>query len=259
MKRFRLLVIQFLILLTINGCKSDLPKLKVVTADWEKLDKKVTRKGIRYNIWKGQTNIFSNFDLYAITLSPGKSKKVASDSHPDTEDLLIVKEGTLSLDIEGNTDVLEPGSVALIRPGDHYSVKNPDGSPVTFYIHKWKVLNKPEKSRQSGSIIYHWDKILFISNAKGGRRQVFQHHTSLISDLEMHVTTLNEGIQSHAPHTHADEEIILLVKGEALMMVDGKPFPMTPGSLLFVDGEIPHGIENTGKGQCEYFAYRFKP
>jgi (S)-ureidoglycine aminohydrolase len=74
----------------------------------------------------------------------------------------------------------------------------------------------------------------------------------------MHVTTLNEGLPSHPPHTHPEEEIILLIKGNATMQVENKDFVMSPGDFVFAASGDSHGIRNSGKGQCEYFAFQWK-
>jgi quercetin dioxygenase-like cupin family protein len=74
----------------------------------------------------------------------------------------------------------------------------------------------------------------------------------------MHVTTLNAGLPSHAPHKHAQEEIILLIRGNATMTVENKEYPMSPGDFVFAASGDFHGIRNTGKEQCEYFAFQWK-
>jgi len=79
----------------------------------------------------------------------------------------------------------------------------------------------------------------------------------LLKDLEMHVTTLNEGITSHEEHVHSNEEIILVIKGEVEESIDGTPHRMGPGSLILLTDNVSHGIKNVGKGQCEYFAFKW--
>ena len=93
---------------------------------------------------------------------------------------------------------------------------------------------------------------------RGGRRDFFNRPTSTCKKFEMHVTTLHEGLPSHAPHTHPEEEIILLLKGNATMEVDNEYYEMAPGDFVFAASGDLHGIRNSGKGQCEYFAFQWK-
>lgn len=73
----------------------------------------------------------------------------------------------------------------------------------------------------------------------------------------MHATTLKEGVASHAAHTHADEEIILVKSGTVEETINGTPYKLGPGSVIFLSNDDPHGIRNAGEGQCEYYAIRW--
>jgi (S)-ureidoglycine aminohydrolase len=95
-------------------------------------------------------------------------------------------------------------------------------------------------------------------NERGGRRDFFDRPTATTTNYEMHVTTLNEGLPSHAPHTHPAEEVILLIKGDAVMSIDNKDYSGSAGALFYLPSESLHGIRNTGKGQCEYFAFQWR-
>ena len=72
----------------------------------------------------------------------------------------------------------------------------------------------------------------------------------------MHVTSLNEGNKSHDPHTHFDEEIIVVLTGEVEEMINGANY-QAAGSVIFLSSMDPHGIRNAGKGRCEYYAIRW--
>ncbi len=104
-----------------------------------------------------------------------------------------------------------------------------------------------------------WKDFDYEKTAKGGKRFVLRQPTTMLEELEMHVTTLNEGMKSHGQHTHADEEIILVLKGEVEELIDGKAYSTEAGSLIFLNSNIPHGIRNIGQGPCEYFAIRWIP
>jgi (S)-ureidoglycine aminohydrolase len=76
--------------------------------------------------------------------------------------------------------------------------------------------------------------------------------------FDMHATTLKEKIASHAPHTHAEEEIVLLLRGNGKMNIDGKFYDVIPGQVIWLSSEISHAIENSGDSECEYFAFQWK-
>lgn len=46
--------------------------------------------------------------------------------------------------------------------------------------------------------------------------------------------------------------------GQVEELIDGSPYRVGPGSLIFLRSNIPHGIRNIGRGQCEYYAFKWK-
>jgi (S)-ureidoglycine aminohydrolase len=76
--------------------------------------------------------------------------------------------------------------------------------------------------------------------------------------FEMHVTTLNEGLKSHDPHTHRAEEIVLMINGNSEMQIGENFYKGSVGDLFFLGSNIPHAIRNVGAGSCMYFAIQWE-
>ena len=74
----------------------------------------------------------------------------------------------------------------------------------------------------------------------------------------MHTTALNPGLESHAQHTHREEEIILIIRGNVTMHIGDKFIPAAPGDVVFLPSMVPHALKNTGTEQCEYFAFQWR-
>jgi (S)-ureidoglycine aminohydrolase len=234
-------------------------KLKTAVYKWEDLKTEETGSGKRMQILEGKTNALDYLEAHVTTLNPGKAPH-GSHTHSDMEELIIVKEGLIETTVKGNKKVLGPGSVILALPGDEHGIWNAGETKASYYIIRWKTRNEPDlvRSKNSGgSQFYDWNEIEFQTTNKGGKRQVMDRSTALLSQLEMHVTTLNEGAASHAEHVHSNEEIILIIKGEVEESINGTPHRMGPGSVIFLTDEISHGIKNAGSGQCEYFAFKW--
>ncbi len=162
--------------------------------------------------------------------------------------------------IAGKTGTLETGSIALIMPHDEHSFENQSDQPVTYYVMRYEAT-RPEAERGAkvgGSFVKHWKELEYKPNDKGGRRNVFDATTAQSERFEMHVTTLNEGLMSHPPHTHQAAEILLLVEGQAEESIAGKWIPAEVGDIIFLQSQVPHAIRNTGKGACTYFAFQFE-
>ncbi|WP_435006280.1 cupin domain-containing protein [Tundrisphaera lichenicola] len=58
---------------------------------------------------------------------------------------------------------------------------------------------------------------------------------------------LDAGKTPHPPHTHPEEEIMVIEQGNGEIEVDGKITEVGPGSVMYTTPNVPHGIVNTGK------------
>jgi (S)-ureidoglycine aminohydrolase len=252
---FTLLSVSCLIVFSQN-----LKKLDTYTYDWEKLEVKKTKSGEKRQIFEGHTNDLSYFEVHVTTLNPGKAPH-GSHVHSDMEELIIVKEGLIEQSINGKKKVVGPGSVILALPGDDHGIWNAGDTQASYYIIRWRAdteLNVDRAKNSGGSKFYDWNEIEYKNTTKGGKRQFMRRPTALLEELEMHVTTLNEGVMSHGEHVHDSEEIIIVLKGEVEESIAGTPHRLGPGSLILLTDDVPHGIQNVGKGQCEYFAFKWK-
>lgn len=57
---------------------------------------------------------------------------------------------------------------------------------------------------------------------------------------------LDAGQSPHAPHTHAEEEVMVIESGTGEIVCDGKATKIGPGSVMYSTPNAPHGIVNTG-------------
>jgi mannose-6-phosphate isomerase-like protein (cupin superfamily) len=57
---------------------------------------------------------------------------------------------------------------------------------------------------------------------------------------------LDPGKTPHPPHTHLEEEIMVIEQGHGDIEVDGKITKVGPGSVMYTTPNVPHGIVNTG-------------
>ncbi len=65
-------------------------------------------------------------------------------------------------------------------------------------------------------------------------------------DLVIGRLVLNPGESPHPPHVHPEEEVMVIEAGHGEIFVDGKTTPIGPGSVMFTEPEVSHGIRNTG-------------
>src|SRR5206468_6375792 len=71
-----------------------------------------------------------------------------------------------------------------------------------------------DDSKLMGPTVSHWDEMTPKKTATGEVRSLCKSPTATVDQLEMHITTLNPGLESHPPHRHVNEELIILREGE---------------------------------------------
>src|SRR5581483_11125363 len=82
--------------------------------------------------------------------------------------------------------------------------------------------------------VFNFDQLKVQSTTSGEKRAVFQQATATLDQLEVHITTLDPGQQSHPPHRHPHEEMMFLKEGTLEAFVNGEHIPMPTGSVLFL-------------------------
>jgi (S)-ureidoglycine aminohydrolase len=218
-----------------------------------------TSKNSSIVMLSGSGTDLSNLEIMAEVLATGEKKKVQLTNVE--EHLVLVKSGVLTITIKDSTFSLVKGSIALIMPGEKYSVNNSDTAPCEFHVMKYQSKAPVDLARgksSGGSFVRDWNKLTFKPHDRGGVRPYFTKATAMSKRFEMHVTTLNEGNISHPPHTHRAEEIILVLEGNVDILIGENRYKGKPGDVLFLPSNLPHGLTNDGKGQCVYFAYQWE-
>jgi XRE family transcriptional regulator, regulator of sulfur utilization len=102
-----------------------------------------------------------------------------------------------------------------------------------------------------------WDSFKVETTKVGARRQVFQDPTATLDELEMHITTLNAGESPHPPHTHPDEELLIVKDGNIESVLADKTTPLGPGGIIFHASNQPHTVRNTGTAPATYYVIKW--
>jgi mannose-6-phosphate isomerase-like protein (cupin superfamily) len=227
--------------------------------DWEKVPVKKTVSGEVKDFLRDPTRSLEMFEIKAVTLFPDKEKW--NSKVPDaTDDLIIIKEGIAEIRVNEEQKILGEGSVIVAGEDNELTILNHNKSNLVFYIISFKPFggsNKTVSPLKISPLFVDWKNVEFKPSENGGRRNIMQQKTSVLKELEIHVTTLKEGLPSHAAHTHPDEEIILVRKGYVEETIKGESFRLGRGSIIFLTNDDLHGISNSGKGECEYYAIRW--
>ncbi|MBC8027290.1 MAG: cupin domain-containing protein [Steroidobacteraceae bacterium] len=103
------------------------------------------------------------------------------------------------------------------------------------------------------STAWAWSDLKPHKTEVGERRDVVQQPTRTLDELEMHITTLNPRTTSHPPHTHPNEEMVIVREGTLQAHVNGKEVVVQAGGVLFYASMQPHGVKNIGDTPATYY------
>ena len=92
---------------------------------------------------------------------------------------------------------------------------------------------------------------------------IFRGATANLSFLSCHVSTLKSGCSPHPPHTHDDDEILLMLRGEAEVTLPraarkaDRRMRLTPGHFAYYPPHFAHTIRATGDSPANYLMFRW--
>lgn len=108
------------------------------------------------------------------------------------------------------------------------------------------------------STLFEWTTLTAQPNRTGEVRRVVQKATATLEELEIHITTLRPGEESHPPHRHVNEEILIVKEGTVEALVNGEQKRGGPGSLIFQASNQLHNIRNVGSTPATYHVINWK-
>lgn len=116
-----------------------------------------------------------------------------------------------------------------------------------------------ENSLNSGA--FHYDQLpLHIANNNAQIRMIMRGKLATGEGIEVHETTLPPGgAPTVATHHHLHSEMWLVRDGTIELTVNGKAYPLGPGSVGFARSNDEHGIRNIGNTEATYFLIAVGP
>ena len=103
------------------------------------------------------------------------------------------------------------------------------------------------------SHVYEPDQSLDLAGKpkKGSRIFYGTDHSGFA--LEMHQTELGPGVESHPPHKHVHEELMVVMDGQLQTWVEGKTQLAARGAVVYFGSNQMHNVRNTGQVPVRYY------
>lgn len=110
-----------------------------------------------------------------------------------------------------------------------------------------------------GPSVWRWEDMKAHDTDVGAYAQIAKGPTATLDELEMHVTTLKPGLSSHPPHTHANEELVIIREGQVETLSGDAWKTVGPGGVIFNASNSPHALKNVGTTNAVYHVINWKP
>lgn len=95
--------------------------------------------------------------------------------------------------------------------------------------------------------------------------RLFRGTTTCVGDLGCHISALDPAVTPHPPHQHTEEEILILMSGEAdLILPEQEAITGTlrhrldVGDLVYYPAGYPHSIEAAGLEPANYLMFKWR-
>ena len=232
--------------------------LKSKVYQWDTNNNGSSAKLQKSTIFGGEGGVLAKHAMIGISIPSGK--KWEGKATTKIEKFYIIKTGTADIELNDQKIQLNRGSVVCVLPGDKIQIKNNSTNLLQLYEMSYsagKKINIERGVKGGGSFITLWDNIKFKPHERGGVRQFFDRPTAMLNRFDIHVTQLNVGFKSHEPHTHVNEEIILMLDGNAEMQIGTDHQKANPGDVVLLGSNILHNLTNIGNTACLYFAIQW--
>lgn len=226
---------------------------------WEELQVRPTNAGERRDVADNPTPTLAVFECHITTLNPGRA------SHPphkhNQEELIFMKEGTVEIHLNGQTQRAGPGSVFFYASNDMHNITNVGEGRATYWVVNLASavthdLEKQNKASTLKSGVFDWTKLTATPTPSGERRDVCRGSTVTLENLSVHISTVKAGEATHAPHRHPDEEMIIVKEGALDVTINGKTDRANAGSIILFASNDLHGMRNAGTSSATYYVIR---
>jgi len=237
-------------------------RLGSVVIDWSGLPVRPTGVGQRRDVADRPTATLVRLESHVTTLNAGATSH-PPHRHPQ-EELIFVRDGTVDVRINDRVQRAGPGALLFFASNDLHNLANVGDRPVTYVVIQFttaatQAVGAPAAAPTSGllrSAVFDWSALTVKPTQTGERRELFNSPTATFANLECHATTVNPGEAPHAPHRHADEEILVMKQGTIQVEINGVTRAAGPDSVVFFASGERHGVRNAGSKPATYYVIR---
>jgi XRE family transcriptional regulator, regulator of sulfur utilization len=117
------------------------PVMGSAVFDWNAIPAKATDVGSVRSFFKARTATVDELEVHVTTLDPGKSPH-PPHRHPN-EEMVIIKQGTVEVLVNGEWKRVGPGSVIFNASNQLHGLRNVGTEQAIYHVINWKTAATP--------------------------------------------------------------------------------------------------------------------
>jgi len=172
-----------------------------------------------------------------IRFAPGRSQP---QTLGEVQGILYVVGGSGTLHVDGAEHSLGPETGAYLVAGETFEIDNPGPEPIVTVV----VTSRPPNGsvpRPNPRVVRYRDRPDHPAG-KGREFRYLVHRDTGCPDVTQFVGTIPPG---RAPdHSHVYDEVIYVLEGRGTLHVEGREFPIEPGTCMHLPPLLEHALEN---------------
>ena len=197
------------------------------------------------------------FSHYLMEVQSGGGSK-RPDDDAKAEHVLFVTKGSISIDLDEQSNLLDTGGYAYIPAGVTWSLQNNKAQPATFHwIRKrYQIINglpKPDFFITSDSLI----KPTPMPNTNGQwATSHFVDPNDLRHDMHVNIVTFQPGASIPFSETHVMEHGIYILQGKGVYFLNGEWKEVEAGDYMWLRAFCPQACYAAGTEAFRYLLYK---
>jgi mannose-6-phosphate isomerase-like protein (cupin superfamily) len=233
-------------------------------AEWEALVPKFTPVGQARAVFEAPTPTLEKFEVHVTTLRPGMISHPVH--HHPWEEMLLIKEGSLDVSINGQIHRAGPGYLVFFASHDPHNIKNSGDVPATYYVINFytdlvhTVGDVPASQRPAPGIlpssVIDCQSLPSTPTPTGSRISVVNSRTLTFERLESHITTLNAGASTQSGMRDSGDEFFVLKSGVIEATVNGVGCMLKAGSCFYCAPNDRRTFRNIGATPASYQVFK---
>jgi (S)-ureidoglycine aminohydrolase len=216
--------------------------------------------------WKGMrmwvlarplSGFAETFAQYAVELTPGGGSDTP-EADDEAQGVILLAEGTLTLNIDGRRHALESGGYAYLPPGSVWTVWNDgEGAAKFHWIRKRyqpaEGVEVPEAFVTSDREV----KPTEMPDCDGVWATTrFVDPTDLRHDMHVNIVTFQPGGRIPFAETHVMEHGLYVLQGTARYLLNRDWVEVGPGDFMWLRAFCPQACIATGNEPFRYLLYK---